>query len=170
MISLMLSMLLVAQAPQKTTLPGATNVTKVDATVVCGGATTPAAFPELKKLGFKSIVNLRREQEPGADIPGAKTAAAGSGLKYIHIPFDSAKPDPKIADTFIAAVTDKANQPIYIHCASANRVAAMWMIKRVVVDGWEIPRATEEAEAIGLTHEALKKFALDYVETHKKAR
>ena len=56
MISLMLSMLLVAQAPQKTTLPGATNVTKVDATVVCGGATTPAAFPELKKLGFKSIV------------------------------------------------------------------------------------------------------------------
>jgi uncharacterized protein (TIGR01244 family) len=170
MISLMLSMLLVAQAPQKTTVPGAVNVTRVDATVMCGGATTPEAFPELKKLGFKSIVNLRREQEPGADVPGAKAAAAGAGLKYIHIPFDTANPDPKIADNFIAAVTDTANQPVYIHCGSANRVGALWLIKRVLVDGWEVPRATEEAVTIGLTNEGLKKYALDYVETHKKAR
>jgi uncharacterized protein (TIGR01244 family) len=165
----MLSLLIVAQAPQKMTLPGAVNVTRVDATVACGGATTPEAFTELKKLGFKSILNLRREQEPGADIPGAKAAASGAGLKYIHIPFDAANPDPKIADTFIVAVTDKANHPVYIHCGSANRVGAMWMIKRVVVDGWEIPRATEEAVAIGLTNEGLKKFALNYLDSRKKA-
>jgi uncharacterized protein (TIGR01244 family) len=170
MISLMLSILLVAQAPEKTTLPGATNVTRVDATVMCAGATTTAALPEIKKLGFNSIVNLRREQEPGADIPGSRAAAAQAGLKYIHIPFDGANPDPKLADTFIAAVTDKANQPVYIHCASANRVGALWLIKRVLVDGWDVPRATEEAEAIGLTHPALKQYALDYVEKHKKAR
>ena len=166
----MLSILLLAQAPEKTTLPGATNVTRVDATVMCGGATTTQAFPELKKLGFNSIVNLRREQEPGADVPASKTAAASAGLKYIHIPFDAANPDPKIADTFIAAVTHKTNQPVYIHCASANRVGALWLIKRVLVDGWEVPRATEEAVAIGLTHENLKKYALDYVEKHKEAR
>jgi uncharacterized protein (TIGR01244 family) len=170
MISLMLSMLLAAQAPQKTTVPGATNVTRVDATVMCGGATTPAAFPHLKQLGFNSIVNLRREQEPGADIPSSKTAASEAGLKYIHIPFDSANPDPKIADTFIAAVTQKSNQPVYIHCASANRVGALWLIKRVLVDGWEVPKATEEAVAIGLTNPGLKQYALDYVEKHKKAR
>ena len=40
-------------------------------------------------------------------------------------------------------MTDPANQPAYIHCASANRVGAMWLIKRVVVDGWDVPRATE---------------------------
>ena len=169
MIPLMLSLLFVAQAPQPMTLPGATNVTRVDATVACGGATTPAAFAELKKLGFKSVLNLRREQEPGADVPAAKAAAAGAGLKYIHLPFDSANPDPKVADNFIIAVTDKANHPVYIHCASANRVGAMWLIKRVVVDGWEIPKAQEEATAIGLTHENLKKFALGYLESRKKA-
>lgn len=170
MISLMLSMFLVAQAPQKTTVPGATNVTRVDATIACGGATTPDAFPHLKKLGFTSIVNLRREQEPGANIPGAKSAASVAGLKYIHIPFDASNPDPKAADTFIAAVTDKSNQPVYIHCASANRVGAMWLIKRVLVDGWDVPKATEEATAIGLANPALKQYALDYVEKHKKAR
>lgn len=171
MITFMLSTLIaLAQAPEKTTLTGATNVTRVDATVMCGGATTPAAFPELRKLGFRSIVNLRREQEPGADIPGSKTAAATAGLTYIHIPFDAANPEPKIADTFIAAVTDRANQPVYIHCGSANRVGALWLIKRVVVDGWEIPRATDEAAAIGLTNENLKKFAIGYAESHKKAK
>lgn len=166
----MLSMLLAAQAPQKATLPGATNVTRVDATVMCGGATTTAAFPHLKQLGFNSIVNLRREQEPGAEIPASKAAATEAGLKYIHIPFDGANPDAKIADTFIAAVTDKTNQPVYIHCASANRVGALWLIKRVLVDGWDVPKATEEAEAIGLTNAGLKKYALDYIEKQQKAR
>jgi uncharacterized protein (TIGR01244 family) len=143
-------------------------VTRVDATIACGGATTTQAFPELKKLGFTSIINLRREQEQGADIPGAKAAATTAGLKYVHIPVDAASPDPKSVDQFLAAVTDKANQPAYIHCGSANRVGAMWLIKRVLVDGWEIPRATEEAVTIGLTSEALKKFAIDYATTHKK--
>jgi uncharacterized protein (TIGR01244 family) len=170
MIPFMLSTLLglAAQAPTKTTLPGAINVTRVDATIACGGATTAQAFPELKKLGFNSIINLRREQEQGADIPGAKAAAATADLKYIHIPVDGANPDPKSVDQFLAAVTDKTHQPVYIHCGSANRVGAMWLIKRVLVDGWEIPRATEEAVTIGLTSEALKKFAIDYATTHKK--
>jgi uncharacterized protein (TIGR01244 family) len=171
MIPVMLSLVMIAalaQPPTKTTVPGAVNVTRVDAAIACGGATTPEAFPELKKLGFSSIVNLRREQEPGVDIPGAKAAAATAGLKYVHIPVDGANPDPKSVEAFLAAVTNKANQPAYIHCGSANRVGAFWLIKRVVVDGWEIPRATEEAVTIGLTNEALKKFAIDYATANKK--
>jgi hypothetical protein len=51
---------------------------------------------------------------------------------------------------------------MYIHGASANRVGAMWMIKRLVVDGWDVARASDEAAAIGLTSAPLKQFALDY--------
>jgi protein tyrosine/serine phosphatase len=61
-------------------------------------------------------------------------------------------------------VTDPANSPVYIHCASANRVGAMWLIKRVVDDGWDVDRATQEAERIGLTSRELKQFALDYIQ------
>ena len=164
----MLSIALTAQTPTKIDLPGARNVTRVDATIMCGGATTPEASTELKKLGFTSIVNLRREQEQGVDIPASKAAAERAGLKYLHIPVDSANPDPKSVETFLAAVTDRSNQPVYIHCGSANRVGAMWLIKRVVVDGWDVAKATEEAVAIGLTNEALKKFAVDYATAHKK--
>ena len=168
MIALLLPILIFVQTPTKEEIAGSTNVTRVDATIACAGATTPEAFPEIRKLGFTSILNLRREQEPGVDIPGAKAAAATAGLKYIHIPVDGAKPDPESAKAFIAAVTDKSNQPVFIHCASANRVGAMWLIKRVVVDGWDIPKATEEATVIGLTSEPLKKFAVDYATAHKK--
>ena len=54
-------------------------------------------------------------------------------------------------------------QPAYIHCASANRVGAMWFIKRVKEDGWDTDRAMAEAETIGLRSERLKEFAVGYV-------
>jgi uncharacterized protein (TIGR01244 family) len=165
---LLVSLFFLPQAPVKDSLPGAINVTRVDATIACGGATSAEAYPELKKRGFVSVVSLRREQEAGADIPGAKTAAAAAGLKYLHIPIDSAAITDADVDAFLKAVTDPANQPAYIHCGSANRVGAMWLIKRVVVDGWDVPRATEEAVAIGLTHPALKQFAIDYATSHRR--
>lgn len=165
---LLFSLIFLPQAPARDSLPGASNVTRVDATIACGGATSADAYPELKKRGFVSVVNLRRDQEPGADIPGTKAAASAAGLKYIHIPIDPGKITEADVDTFIKAVADAANQPAYIHCASANRVGALWLIKRVVVDGWEIPRATDEAVAIGLTHADLKQFAIDYATAHRR--
>jgi hypothetical protein len=50
-----------------------------------------------------------------------------------------------------------------VHCGSANRVGAMWLIKRVKLDGWDVDRATAEAETIGLRSPGLKEFALEYV-------
>ena len=52
--------------------------------------------------------------------------------------------------------------------ASGNRAAALWMIKRLVVDGWDADRASTEATALGLTNPALKTFAMDYAASHKK--
>jgi protein tyrosine phosphatase (PTP) superfamily phosphohydrolase (DUF442 family) len=65
-------------------------------------------------------------------------------------------------------VTDARNQPAFVHCASGNRAAAMWMIKRMQVDKWDAERAGAEAAALGLTNNALKTFALNYVATHKQ--
>ena len=72
-----------------------------------------------------------------------------------------------MVDSFLAAVADKSNQPVFIHCGSANRVGGMWMIKRVLQDKWAMDRATKEAEAIGLTNPQLKMFATDYIAKHQ---
>lgn len=151
----------VLQAQREVAPAGVTNYTRVDATVACAGATPVQALPELKKNGFVSVINFRMPEEQGANIDEAKATAAQVGLKYIHLPHQT--PTPQIAEAFLKAVADPANQPVYIHCASANRVGAMWFIKRVKLDGWETDRAMKEAEAIGLRAPALKEFALNYV-------
>ena len=145
----------------KESVPGIVNFAKVETTVACAGATTPAALAEVKRMGYASVINLRQASEPGADIGASAAAAKAAGLNYIHIPFNTASPDPTAVDTFLKAVTDKANQPAFIHCASANRAAALWMVKRIAVDKWDVERASTEATALGLTSPALKAFAIE---------
>jgi uncharacterized protein (TIGR01244 family) len=159
-----------AQAPPApaSSIPGVTNYTRVDATVGCGGATPVEAFPVLKQEGFAAVINLRRADEPGANIQESKVAAERAGLKYIHIPFDAQAPSPDVADAFLAAVKDPSNAPVYIHCRSAGRVGAVWLIKRVLVDGWDVERATAEAKRIGLRSPQLEQFARDYIAAHRR--
>ena len=163
-----LAVTLNAQSVTKETVPGVTNFSRVETTIACAGATTPAAVASVKKLGYAAIINLREPSEAGADVEGEEAAAKAAGITYIGLPFNTARPDPTVVERFVAAVSAPANQPVFVHCASANRASALWMIKRMLVDGWDADRATIEASALGLTSPALKAFALDYVATHKK--
>jgi uncharacterized protein (TIGR01244 family) len=153
---------------QKGELAGIRNYSRVDATVGCGGQTDPAAMKALKQEGFAAVINLRQASEPGADVDAGRSAAQGVGLKYIHLPFNAQAPDPKVVESFLAAVADRSNQPVYIHCGSANRVGAMWMIKRVLQDGWPVEKAKAEGEAIGLSSPQLAAFATEYISTHRR--
>ena len=152
---------------QKKEVAGIRNYSRVDATVGCGGAVDPAAMVTLKKEGFVSVINLRMPNEPGADVEAGRAAATAAGVKYIHLPFNVAMPDSKVVDSFLAAVADKSNQPVFIHCGSANRVGGMWMIKRALQDKWTIEKAKEEGQAIGLNSPELIAFATEYINTHK---
>ena len=157
-----------AQQVTKQTVPGVTNFAKLETTIACGGATTPEAVPELKKMGYASIVNMRLANENGANVEGEGEAAKAAGIKYFHIPFSGSAPDPAVADQFLKTITTPENNPAYIHCASGNRVSAMWMIKRMVVDHWDADKAYAEAHELGLTSPALKQFALDYAKAHQR--
>lgn len=152
----------------KKDVPGVTNFAQVETTVACAGATKVEAVPELKKMGFKSIVNLRLATENGADLEAEAAAAKAAGLKYFHLPLNGQKPDPAVADQFLAAITEKGSEPAFIHCAGGNRAAAMWFIKRLVVDKWDVDRASTEATALGMTSPVLKQFGIDYAKAHTK--
>jgi len=152
---------------RKAELAGVRNYSKVDATVGCAGATDPAAMKALKGEGYVSVINLRTATEQGADIEAGRAAAQAAGLKYFHLPFNTAMPDAAVVTRFLATVADKANQPVFIHCGSANRVGGMWMIKRVLQDKWPIDQARTEAEAIGLREPAMIAFVTEYINTHR---
>ena len=44
----------------------------------------------------------------------------------------------------------------------------MWLMKRVIVDGWDTNKAMEEAVALGLANETLKQFFLAQIQQRKK--
>jgi uncharacterized protein (TIGR01244 family) len=152
----------------KESVPGVTNFARVETTIACAGATTPAGVAEVKRMGYASIINLRQASEAGANVEAEEAAARAAGMTYVHLPLNTASPDPAVVERFLQAVTEPANQPVFVHCASANRAAALWMIKRMTVDGWDADRASTEAAALGLTNPALKTFALDYAAAHRR--
>jgi uncharacterized protein (TIGR01244 family) len=152
----------------KESVPGIVNFAHVETTVACAGATTPAALVDVKRMGYASVINLRQASEAGADIDAEAAAAKAAGLNFVHLPFNAASPDPMLVDNFLKAVTNPVNQPAFIHCASANRAAALWFIKRVEVDKWDVDRASAEAAALGLSNPALKAFALDHIQAQRK--
>ena len=94
---------------------GVTNFAKIESTVACAGAITPAAIQELKKMGYASIINLRLATEQGADIEGHTAVAKSVGIPYYHIPFSVAAPDPAAVDTFLKTITAPGVQPAFIH-------------------------------------------------------
>ena len=49
-----------------------------------------------------------------------------------------------------------------------SRRAAIWLIKRVLIDKWDNDRALEEASPLGSISPVMKTFALDYIQGHKK--
>jgi protein tyrosine phosphatase (PTP) superfamily phosphohydrolase (DUF442 family) len=99
----------------KQDVPGIRNFAKIETTVACAGAITPAAIQEIKKMGYVSIINLRLATEPGADIDANIDAAKTAGIPYYHIPFSSSAPDPAVVDTFLKTITEPGVQPAFIH-------------------------------------------------------
>ena len=158
-----------AQQVTKESVPGITNLARLETTIACAGAIkADVAVPEIKKMGFVSIINLRESTEPGAEVEKEEMVAKAAGLRYYHVPFNGNSPDPKAADQFLNAITAKGAEPAFIHCSGGNRAATMWLIKRLVVDRWDVERATAEATALGQTSPALRQFALEYAQSHKR--
>ena len=99
----------------KQEVAGIRNFAKIESTVACAGAITPAAIQEIKKMGFTSIINLRLATEQGADIEGHAAAAKAAGIPYHHIPFSASAPDPAAVDTFLKTISAPGVQPAFIH-------------------------------------------------------
>lgn len=167
---LVVSVTLAAQGKvTKENVTGITNLARLETTVACSGAIKPESVPEIKKMGFASIINLRLANEQGANVEAEEAAAKAAGINYVHVPFNGAMPEASSVDRFLQAVKDGKNNPAFIHCAAGNRAAAMWFIKRTVVDKWDNDRAMEEATQLGYNPlPALKTFVQDYVQSHKK--
>ena len=141
----------------------------VNESFATAGQPKDEAWQKLAANGFKSVLNLRTAGE-GIDFNKEREMVEKAGMRYINIPVTGNDPKAEQAEAFINVVKDAQNHPMLIHCGSANRVGAFFMIYRVVEQGWAEEKALEEAKQIGLTSPGLTKFAQDYIAAHKKTK
>lgn len=157
-----------AQEPRREAIEGVRNFTHVSPTIGCAGATEARVMPELARRGYRAVINLRQASEEGAAIEESRAAAEAAGIRFIHLPFDARQPDPAVVERFLEASADPAHQPTFINCGSANRVSALMIVRRMLLDGWSEERALAEAKVIGPPSPALQAFALTYAKEHGK--
>ena len=142
------------------------NFLRINTDICTGGQPTVEQLTALKADGVKTIINLRTptEYDPAPEIAKAKEL----GLRYFNIPVASSGPKDEQVVEFLKLTDDPQNRPAFIHCASANRVGAFWMIRRVLRDNWTMDAAKAEAEKIGMRSQNLVDFATQYIQKNKK--
>ena len=83
-------------------------------------------------------------------------------MRYFNIPAVGTLPRFEQVDEFLALARDKANHPMLVNCAFAERVAPFMMIFRITEQRWNEDKAIEEANRSGLARDQAKKFSRDY--------
>ncbi len=129
--------------------------------VYLAGQPSADDFAIAKKEGIKTVINLRTPGEMRFDEKGV---LKGLGLEYHYLPF--AAPDSlkdEIFEKSLKVLGDKKKQPVLLHCASANRVGAIWLVHRVLTDNVPIDKALKEAKEVGLRFPPYEAKAKAYI-------
>jgi len=142
-IVLMLALTSMTVPAQVTDTAGLTikNFGKVNDNYYRGEQPTREEFAQLKALGVKTVIDLRKDS-----LREAPDGARGAGLQYFNIPLLASRAATEEQTSyFLSLVNDPANWPVYVHCKGGrHRTGGMTAIYRITHDGWTADQAYEE--------------------------
>lgn len=114
--------------------------------------------------GYRAVLDLRA---PGETRGYDEVAVARqAGLRYENVPVTAATLDDADFDRVRAFVSDEANVPVLVHCASANRVGALLLPYLVLDLGHSIEDGLAAAQRIGLRSAEMADAAVRYIRSH----
>lgn len=132
-------------APNSKDLP---NFYKVNARLYRGGQPTEAGIKELKRLGVKTVIDLRNNDDRARREGGW---ARAQGLKFINIPLNNwFGPHKTDIDAILRQIDIEGDQPVFVHCSrGSDRTGTVVAIYRITHNGWNDKRANAEAKEFG---------------------
>ena len=151
-----------AQAPATTQplawpydLPGLPNFAKVSNGLYRGGQPTSEGFEQLKRMGIKTIIDLRgKSHRDELDDPG---------LRYVHLPSSASHIDETSIIALLRLVRDPANQPVFVHDLGGGERASCYVaVYRIVEQGWT--RADAKAELANFHYDPYWKSIANYID------
>lgn len=99
------------------------NIVLLQEDVVGGGTPTKEALEEIKRQGFKGVVDLRMRME---GVPLMRRSVKKLGMNYYNIPVQGLNINEKQVNLFSEILADPDNRPALVHCAVGGRVHALW--------------------------------------------
>lgn len=124
-------------------LPGLANYAKVSDVLHRGAQPSAAGFAALKRMGLRTVVNLRSFNSDRDELKG-------TGLQYVHIYCKAWHPEDEDVVKFLQVVRDPKNHPVFVHCQhGADRTGMMVAAYRVVEQGWSVEDAAQELGRFG---------------------
>ena len=121
------------------------NYNRATPTLATSGTIGKGGVKELAEKGFATIIDLRTENE---GIAEEKKNAKLAGINYINIPVTGAGINDKQLATFTKMI-ESVQRPVLVHCASGNRVGAIWTTYRLS-KGIDPKIAFEEGRTAGM--------------------
>ena len=132
-------------------VPGVGNFAEISDALYRGAQPTAEGFRELKKMGIKTVINLR-------SFHSDRDEMKGTGLRYAHIYSKAWDPDDDDILAFLKIVEDPANHPVFVHCMhGADRTGWVVAVYRVIEQGWSVDDAWLEMQNFG-HHEIFKQI------------
>jgi protein tyrosine/serine phosphatase len=135
----------------------------VNSNLYRGGQPEIGGLEQLKKLGVKTIINLRDDDERAR---AEKAEAESMGFRYFNIPFASFdRPSDKAVDEVLKLIDTQENSPLFIHCKrGSDRTGTVIAIYRIEHDGWDGEKAKAEAKryGMGFWQVGMKDYIHDY--------
>jgi protein tyrosine phosphatase (PTP) superfamily phosphohydrolase (DUF442 family) len=123
---------------QPVRLAGVPNLYRVSEALYRGDQPSPLGMENLKKLGVKTILNLRSFHSDRDEI-------GATGLAYEHIYMKPWHPEEEDVVRFLKLVSDPKRAPVLVHCQhGADRTGTMIAIYRIAVQGWSKTEAIRE--------------------------
>ena len=121
--------------------------------IATAGQPSSEALSKLAALGFKTVINLRM---PGEDAPSDERAVVeGQGLRYVHVPLTAGSLSAADVAAVEKVLDDAAAGPVLLHCATSNRVGAVWALVQTR-KGKSLDEALAAGREAGLRSPALE--------------
>lgn len=121
------------------------NYNRANKEIATSGFISDGGLPILRKFGFKTVIDLRTEEEGSTK---EKYAVERAGMQYRNIQITSAGINPQQLAAFTQAI-ESAEKPILVHCASGNRAGAMWATYQIS-QGVELEKAIKAGRKAGM--------------------
>ncbi len=152
MNALLLALLLAGEAPATTDAALIPNYSRIRPDVAAAGQPSREGLEGLAKLGFRTVVNMRRENEDG--VKDERAIVEAQGLRYVSVPITPATLTQEDAAAVRRVLDDPEAGPVLLHCSTANRVGGVWALLEAA-RGAPLEDAIEEGKKAGLRSESM---------------